>query len=185
MQKEFERKAALTAEEFEATKKSLDKIAKGHTFIQENRYYDTEDFSLKRSSRTLRIRKIGDSLVREHKHGRSSVGDVRICIEDNVKIDGIPPFIKGSEIGESEDTVYFPLGVLVTERTEYVIDGACIALDKSTYLGIVDYEIEVEMGGVSPLPSALLALNIDFGKAVIGKYHRFVKRLLKLKNITN
>lgn len=184
MQKEFERKAALTAEEFETTKKSLDKIAKGHTFTQENHYYDTEDFSLKRSSRTLRVRKIGDSLVREHKHGKSSVGDVRVCTEDNVKIDGIPPFIKGKEIGESEDTLYFPVGILTTERTEYVIDGACIALDKSTYLGIVDYEIEVETDGVSALPSALSTLNIDFGKAVVGKYHRFVKRLLKLKNIS-
>ena len=139
---------------------------------------------MKRSSRTLRIRKIGDTLTREYKHGKSSVGDIRVCTEDNIPIDAYPSFIKGSEIGESEDTLYFPLGVLVTERTEYVIDGACIALDKSTYLGIVDYEIEVETDGVSALPSALSTLNIDFGKAVIGKYHRFVKRLLKLKNIT-
>jgi len=184
MQKEFERKAALSAAEFDALRTKLDKLAKGRIFTQENHYYDTEDFALKRSSRTLRVRKIGDALTREYKHGKTVIGDIRVCTEDHIPIDALPSLIRGSEIGESEDTVYLPLGVLTTERTEYVIEGACIALDKSMYLGIVDYEIEVETVGEKALPSAVLSLQIDFSKETAGKYHRFVKRLLERKNIT-
>ena len=184
MQKEFERKAALTAEEFDALRRSLDALAEGRRFTQENHYYDTKDLALKHSSRTLRVRKIGSALTREYKHGKTVVGDIRICTEDNIPIDTIPSLIRGSEIGESEDTVYLPLGVLTTERTEYMIDGASVALDKSTYLGIVDYEIEVETQGENALPPAVSALSIDFARGTAGKYHRFVKRLLALRNIS-
>lgn len=177
MQKEFERKAALTAKEFCDLRERLDAIAKGRRFTQENHYFDTDDLALKRTSRTLRVRRIGNALTLEYKHGKTVKGDVRICQEDNRAIDVLPTELHGDAIGESKNECYGYLGVLVTERTEYEIDGATVALDESRYLGVTDYEIEVETAGDIPLPPVLLSLGIDFSKKTAGKYHRFIKKL--------
>ena len=181
MQKEFERKAALTATEFSALREKLCAIAEGKRFTQENHYFDTKDLALKRTSRTLRVRKIDDALTLEYKHGKTVKGDVRICQEDNRAIAAMPTELYGDAIGESPTECYTCLGVLVTERTEYEVDGATVALDESRYLGVTDYEIEVETAGDIPLPPVLLSLGIDFSKKTAGKYHRFVKKLFGIE----
>ena len=74
-------------------------------------------------------------------------------------------------------------GSLYTQRklcTDF--DHVEICLDKSEYLGLTDYELELEYTADYPEKPLEILKNagITQGKAVIGKYARFMERAKKL-----
>lgn len=118
-------------------------------FIQINYYYDTPDWDLNRFGITLRVRHKEDSLSVELKRKIESDRHLNISRELSGKIDKLPLVLKADQLpwrdipgGYDEFALQ---GSLVTERISCTIkNGLRIDLDKNFYLGIVDYEIEIE-----------------------------------------
>ncbi len=175
-EKEIERKALLSREEYTALFLRLSAIAAPVSYRQVNHYYDTEELLLSALSATLRVREKRGVLTLEYKHSQKRVGEVRFAVEDTRVIDAIPETVAGAELPDTDPTlVFYRLGALTTDRTDFKIGAAPISLDKSEYLGMIDYEIEVETP-TDALPPDVAALSIDFSRDVRGKYHRFLQR---------
>jgi len=139
---------------------------------QSNHYYDTEDFELFRHGITLRTRE---------QHGRftttmkvylaraEGIGDARTAVEMQVPIDG-------DSLPERFDA-YRLLGHLYTKRTRFSLsDNTKLDCDVNQYLGVEDYEVEVETAGQIPEElNALLPAELN----PKGKYERFLERLVR------
>lgn len=138
MEIEFEKKILLTKEEYEhllSLKMNMPPIS----FCQINYYYDTDDFAMNRQGITCRIRKKDNqynATIKKHyleKHERSS--EISKAVNDHL-----------------DDSVFAVVnpdiklqGELVTSRTIlYDHDGVEVALDMNEYLGVTDYELEIE-----------------------------------------
>ena len=175
MEQEFERKALLDRKTYERLLTFFGKTIPGRSYIQKNHYYDTTDLLLSRVGATLRVRENEKGLSLQYKHNQKQAGDIRCAIEDNRKIDAVPAKIGGDMLpGTDPALVFLPLGTLTTARTDFRIGNSVVSLDKSDYLGLTDYEIEVETPGALPLPAEVLSVGIDFSRPVTGKYHRFL-----------
>ena len=61
-------------------------------------------------------------------------------------------------------------------------DNVEICLDKSEYLDRCDYEIEIEYTGEMPkeLMDELASMGVEFKEKSVGKYTRFINRLMEL-----
>ncbi len=131
---EFEKKCILTGSEYE----QLCKIYKDcKEYTQVNYYYDTDDYSYNKKGITCRIRKKGGrykATIKNH-----SAGKTFCSVEKSIPVKN-----------ELDDTLFKDLGVslqgyLTTERREISTGyGVTIFLDKNTYIGIIDYELEIE-----------------------------------------
>jgi uncharacterized protein YjbK len=138
MEIELEKKILLTKEEYEHLL-SLKIHMPPISFYQINYYYDTDDFEMNRQGITCRIRKKDNqynATIKKHyleKHERSS--EISQAVNDHL-----------------DDSVFAVVspdiklqGELVTCRTIlYDHDGVEVALDVNEYLGIKDYELEIE-----------------------------------------
>lgn len=138
MEIEFEKKILLTKKEYEhllSLKKNMPPIS----FCQVNYYYDTDDFEMNRQGITCRIRKKDNqynATIKKHyleKHERSS--EISKAVNDHLDSSVfavVSPDIKLQ-------------GELVTSRTIlYDHDGVEVMLDMNEYLGVTDYELEIE-----------------------------------------
>lgn len=132
---EFEKKLILSPDEYLTLKRYLSK----HTAdrVQTNYYYDTDDFALNKKGVTCRIReKNGTFKATVKQHGAST----KECSTERSK----------EVINALDDSFFAGMGVklqgfLKTERTVVYSDDYCEAvLDKNTYLGFTDYELEIE-----------------------------------------
>ena len=132
---EYEIKYFLDKSEYDklckmfATNKSI-------SFEQVNYYYDTHDKQLRDKNITARIRKKGDHIeatIKEHIPQRTHSKETAFGVEKvSDKI-----YYKGK-------TLYLQ-GELHTKRTEIKIcDGLVLMLDHNKYLGMHDYELELE-----------------------------------------
>ena len=69
---------------------------------------------------------------------------------------------------------------MITFRTNFELNNCIISLDKNIYLGIIDYEIEVETSNsFAEIPAWLSELFSGDNKKVIGKFHRFIDQYKK------
>ena len=104
---------------------------------QSNSYYDTEDRAFQKKNVTVRIReKNGRYLGTVKTH---STDDPDCSVEDFFFIHEIPMSF------DYEDTSLVHQGDLVTERLETKLDDQTfLVLDRNTYLGETDYELELE-----------------------------------------
>lgn len=132
---EYEKKIMLTADEYAALLLVSDPSAS--VMNQTNYYFDTEDHAMDRMGITCRIRaRNGRFKATIKTHGSAS----RDCSTEEVL----------EEKSTFDPTVFRPLdvhcqGALVTERAVLYKDGFCEAvLDRNTYLGFTDYELEIE-----------------------------------------
>lgn len=62
---------------------------------------------------------------------------------------------------------------MVTERVNYILGNNTISLDKNMYLGIIDYEVEIESLKFMRLPEFTSQIIFTNSKG-LGKYSRFV-----------
>ena len=153
---------------------------------QTNHYYCDEDKVLRKNRITFRVRVKDDKSVIQVKLHKNTGGPLHICEELEYPIDGVPDTITdgekytGIKTGELKN-----IGCTVTLRHSKMWDDKTeICLDKTEYLGITDYEIEVEYTGEEipeKLSEELNALGVEFNKKSSGKYSRFLKALEKQK----
>lgn len=151
---------------------------------QINYYYDVFPFK-KNEKMTIRIR----SVLNIHKLQIKSIYQNN-CIEKMEFEEEVPyifPFISSQKIKAISGLHYddvFLIGALVTQRhIHHWSDSITICLDRNEYLGIVDYELEIEYEkNVTP---DLLALLAEYGiifdhEKQIGKFSRFINRYYQL-----
>lgn len=172
---ENEKKRVISAEEYTSLLQYFTVGCKPVKITQINYYYETESFDLHKKGDTLRVRQINNGLKLEYKYDKTTISGVRNCKELTRKVECIPKTIVFSN---DTDVVYKNIGFMVTERANFIFDDTTVSLDKSYYLGIVDYEIEVESDNPALLPDVILKLNLDFSMNAEGKYTRLVKRLM-------
>ena len=179
--KEYEVKRMLSKEEYIAFVERFSKDNIANRYIQINYYYDTDDLRLFNSFETLRIRQIDSKLNIEYKYNRKSEGSTKICDEYSKEVDTLPYCL----LNPVQDTgyVYYNIGNLITERTDYLIDGYKVSIDKNYYIGTVDYEIEIESDSVIDTNEIYDKFGIEFGDKVTGKYARFINKLKEFNSI--
>ena len=131
---EYEKKIILDAEEY---KYLISLIPNRDTIIQENFYYDTDDFDMNALGVSCRVRKINNKYVATIK--RHCFGCKNCSKETSMPVKD-----------EQDDKLFNGLdvkfvGSLTTERTLLIRNEKIkVVLDKNFYLGIVDYEMEIE-----------------------------------------
>ena len=132
---EHEKKIMLTEDEYISIVMLMCKYAPMQT--QTNYYFDTEDFSMNKNGITCRIRaKDGKfkSTVKRHYTGDE---DCSTEIDGEVK--------DYFDLDTFKDMGLILQGSLVTERIVLYKDKLCEAvIDRNTYLGFTDYELEIE-----------------------------------------
>lgn len=132
---ETEKKILLTQQEYDFL---LDAVYPGlHPVRQTNYYYDTESFSLNAYRITCRIRRKGDRLcatVKYHSGDRTAEESV----ENSFSIEVVPPVL----VYQEKDLMLY--GSMETERRLSTDSGLRICIDRNTYLGMTDYELEIE-----------------------------------------
>jgi len=171
---EFERKKILTKEEYDALLIKMSKVVVGHSFIQVNYYYDTSTLTYSNANETVRVRLKESNITFERKFGKQFFNKTCISKETATSIETLPKTIilDGNEL-----TL---IGNMVTFRSNFQLETFTVSLDKNYYLGIIDYEIEVEVESERvELPTIL---RIFEEKASSGKYSRFITALTSMTN---
>ncbi len=132
---EYEKKIMLTADEYNTIGliRSNDSLPK----IQTNYYFDTDDLSMNDKGITCRIRaKDGKFIATIKNHGGKNPD---CSVEDNLV-----------EMTEFDTKIFDTLrlryqGELVTRRASIHKDNNCeVVIDKNTYGGVTDFELEIE-----------------------------------------
>lgn len=149
---EIEFKNLLTLKEFNSLKKRL-QITDSDFFLQENHYFDTEDFSLKNLGCALRIREKKDkdelTLKEPAQEGLLETTQLLSIEEKEMMFQQgrLPEGPVKKQLTKLniplEEILYF--GSLTTERAEKNYKGGIIVLDYSTYLNQHDFELEYEV----------------------------------------
>lgn len=143
--------------------------------LQVNYYYDTEDYVLNKMNTTVRIRQKDDvselQIKKHHKYDRELV----TSDEYTKEIDVLPYMIKATSI----PCILRLKGVLITERRTFTFgNNSIICFDKNVYLGICDYEVEIEVdkSDIDEALEIVAYLNVE-QKQIESKSERFFKRL--------
>lgn len=170
---EFERKRLITKEEYDKRMAELLNVESPTEFIQINYYYDTAAFDMLKRNETVRIRLKDNGLNLEQKLQKSFVNGTRVCEE---KSKPIGKLLKSIIIQQYE---LFLIGCMTTQRTNFKINNCLVSLDKNYYLGIIDYEIEIESDSAKDFPTPILGI-LDKDLSTPGKYTRFVSVLKEI-----
>ena len=142
--------------------------------IQINYYYDNDELSLYHQNTTLRVRQKQGKLIQQKKTHQSQTKHCFISKEVNRAIDVFPAAIDGQ---------YKIKGALVTHRKRYQYkDAVTIDFDTNYYLGVCDYEIEIEYlgGGEEEAKRLIHSLGLLQAAEVHSKSARFFKKWLSL-----
>lgn len=147
---------------------------------QTNYYYDNDSLSLTEKRITCRVREIEGEYFLQMKF----LADKEYSrIELESKLSELPETLSGEQLSELAEHNGFPsvkkLGGLTTNRSIKRFDGAEIDLDKSTYFGKTDYELEIEFTDENAARQLLSQITerlgvIPVGDVCIGKKGRFM-----------
>lgn len=180
--KELEYKFLVDKVFFENVQETLKDRYKGvstSVIEQENYYYDNDNFELRKSGITMRIRhKDGCLRLQVKKHFKTDK-KYSVCEEDERTID----MVYGSIAVDGKR--YDLKGVLHTIRTRYLIDeGIRVEFDKSSYLGHEDYEIEIEFfkEKINEVKDLIEFLGLPLNKKGKGKATRFFETLKNVRD---
>ena len=130
----------------ELFKELLSKCSKKYDFLehklQVNYYYDTAENLLNRSKTTVRIRQNLNKMKLQIKKHRIENDTLSVSDEYSSSVNELPSVLK---IPDVQDPVTLK-GVLITERNIYTFgENSSICFDTNIYLGVCDYEIEIEV----------------------------------------
>ena len=178
---EIEAKALVSAEDY----KILSKAFRGNPrYVQTNHYIDTEDRYLAQEGIALRIREKGQSYELTLKTPLSGG-----LLEKNVPI-SFTQFAELRDFGEFPKTditrflIQLDIDVsklkiltsLTTERIDVEYQGGLLSLDRNTYSGKTDYEIELEynsmVGAQKIMKDLFHSLGIECVFSEATKVHR-------------
>ena len=177
VKKETEReyKFLLDKKTFDQAKKICEKeypLAKRKETMQVNYYYDNEKLDLRKQGVTLRVRaKNGKLFLQKKEHIKRQEG-YSLAIEEEMEIEKLPATLM------YKDKEYFLQGSLLTNRASYMVGKDIeIFFDSSFFLGIQDYEIEIEFKKKSKdlLCPIIKKLGLEEIKGKKGKASRFFK----------
>lgn len=172
---EIELKNILTKQEFNKLIKFF-QFNDENFFTQENHYFDTKDFALKKAGCALRIRRknnryeltlkqpYGDGLLETNEHLTDEMAE-NMFQTGKTMVESIRNLIEGMKI-DPNLMQYF--GSLTTNRAETAYKNGLIVLDHSYYLNKEDFEIEYEVSnrekGLEVFSELLLHLDIPIRK---------------------
>ena len=184
---EIEFKNLLNEEEFHRLMEHF-QLDTSHFRTQQNHYFDTADFRLKTQQSALRIREkegrfeltlkqpAAEGLLETNQSITQETAEALMngkdfpegMVYDLVKSAGLPP----------EDFRCF--GTLKTDRIEFPYKNGLLVLDRSSYLGVEDFELEYEVtdsaSGQKIFLSLLKTLQIP-----VRKTENKVKRFYRAK----
>lgn len=172
---EKEIKIALTQEQYDAAAKLFDF---SQTIEQTNYYYFADEGT---GMTSIRVRELGGRLYLQVKAPISEDGALHIKKEYEQQLESLPEIISVQQLFQltGRDIPQAKLGgSLHTSRKLCRVGGDTeICLDKSEYLGKVDYELEVEYTGEYPekIIAVLKENGITATGNVKGKYARFME----------
>lgn len=167
----------------------LERLKMDEYIEQINYYYDTSNYSFYHQGLTFRIRDLLNRKVLQVKYPNISGTDFSSRIEKEFTIDEIP-----LEITKYDTCKYISdmvinndiklLGSLKTYRwLKRLENNILLYLDKNIYLGILDYEVELEFDYYSTdITYILNNLGIQ-PENTKGKYSRFIEQYLKFQEL--
>ena len=178
---ETELKCIIDEEAYERVKKTFEWES---SFEQENNYYTDHGGVLNKNHIMVRVR-VADGVSKlQVKLDKTNRSPLQVCEEYEYDIDGVPETL-------DEETAYkltqmhvgelYRLGSSVTKRYILHRGKTELCLDKTTYFGKTDYEVEAEyVDAVSgELIERLSSLGVKFNQKSIPKYSRFLKEFKK------
>ncbi|MBY0121009.1 CYTH domain-containing protein [Bacillus sp. S/N-304-OC-R1] len=172
---EIELKNIVTKEEFNSLIQYFN-FCEEDFFSQENHYFDTKDFALKKAGCALRIRQKNNqfelTLKQPHNEGLLETNEYieahtaeKMFQSGEIISQSIKNLIREMNI-DPANMQYF--GSLTTRRAETKYNNGLIVLDHSFYLNKEDYEIEYEVSnreeGLEVFSSLLTQLRIPLRK---------------------
>ncbi len=173
---EYEFKLMLTKKEYDCIKNVYGFGAE--TIRQVNYYYDTNGFDMNKKGTTCRIRQIGDYLCATKKNHSMLINGK--SEEMSSPVHSIPDIM---------DFWGFTLrlqGSLVTERTNLKVNtDLMVTVDKNTYLGVEDYELEIEYDEENFILAECMLRHISeamYFSGAVNSLEEFNLRLGKGKN---
>ncbi len=132
---EFEKKIMLTEQEYNLL--TTYKVKNTQSKIQTNYYFDTDDFDMNKKGVTCRV--------------RSENGKFKSTIKSHVGVNSDCSIEKDTAFKDEFDPSAFGnmglhmQGALITERMILYKNDCCeMVLDRNIYLGMSDFELEVE-----------------------------------------
>lgn len=148
---ELELKAMLTKTEFAQLLRHFGK-ADTNPIVQQNTYYDTVTQTLKHNRAALRLRNFDTTSEWTIKQAHSEVASLELNQSQSFSYTEIPqiPDIQSSELLTFLRALNLslhelhPTLTLQTERWVIPVEHGEFCLDRTTYFGITDYEIELE-----------------------------------------
>ena len=181
MQKEIEYKFLVSEEEFNQFLVHFDTQGNNAVRkIQINYYYDTDDNMLNKKDVTVRVRQEQDKLKCQIKKHTNTSMALFFSDEYCGCLERLPKVLRVEGIHEE----LLLKGSLVTERREIKF-GICgkLCFDINMYLGVIDYEIEIEYTERDRQCGEAIAAFIGLNtKASETKSHRFFKQLEEISN---
>lgn len=149
---------------------------------QTNFYYDTAELSLVQAHITCRVRRIGEEHFLQMKLPNGEAYS-RIELEKCLGT-ALPEVLTAQELNELTQRNDMPdvrlIGSLTTQRLVKDYGGAAeIDLDKSSYFGRTDHELEIEFTDEATARALLAEIRIKTGlepggDVCLGKVHRFL-----------
>ncbi|MBQ2669316.1 MAG: CYTH domain-containing protein [Clostridia bacterium] len=178
---ETELKRIVDLKTYERVKKAFEWES---SFEQENNYYTDHDGVLNKNHIMVRVRVVNGVSRLQVKLDKANRSPLQICEEYEYDIDGIPETLDAEtaykltnmHVGE-----LYRLGSSVTTRYLLHRGKTELCLDKTTYFGKTDYEVEAEYVDAisSEIVDRLTALGVKFNQKSIPKYSRFLKEFKK------
>ncbi|WP_100404834.1 CYTH domain-containing protein [Bacillus solitudinis] len=184
---EIEVKTLLSEEAFKEILSAFN-LTDQDAIVQHNHYFETDDFSLKSKHAALRIREKSQmyTLTLKQPHQEEGLLETHQELTKDEMAQalghGVFPYgpvsvqLEALQIDISKLTY---LGFLSTARIEIDYNSGSLCFDKSSYLDVIDYEIEFEGTSLHHAESTIEALLIQFNltrQNPENKVQRFFKR---------
>lgn len=135
----------------------------------------------------LRLRKKGDTFIACYKQRITHHNGVMVSDEKECEIDSsyaqtlIDRGITAKEVQQffqvEQEYDFVCIGQLLTYRTKFTLDEWTLELDKNTYFGITDYELECECTQIQSLEKLKSYLTYTYGIVIrpsVTKFERFL-----------
>lgn len=173
---ENEFKIMLTKEQYE----KLLGLYDFKTFTQTNHYYDTAELEMSARHVTVRVREVDGGFFLQMK---LPTGVEYSRTELSTELSALPEALTGAELSMLAGGA-FPdvkrLGALTTVRSVRKFDGGEIDLDRSSYFGKTDYELEIEFTNEQAAREILAEIRRELqlpenGELCAGKVRRFLE----------
>ncbi|MDQ0207884.1 CYTH domain-containing protein [Alkalicoccobacillus murimartini] len=168
---EYEAKSLLSLSDFSTLIHHL-KLQEHKAITQHNHYFETPDSELSAAGSALRIREKNDKAILTLKQPSEDGGllETHQVLTEKEKEEALangtlPNGQTTSQLNSlllAHNQLSF-LGTLTTERIEVSYQDGSLCLDKSSYLGDVDYEVEFEGSSMKSAHQTLTSLLNEVG----------------------